>query len=48
MNDERTPILVGTAQFVERNIDPAEATEPLLMLEKSLGMSLKKTCCAVF
>jgi len=34
MNDERTPILVGTAQFVERNIDPAEATEPLLMLEK--------------
>ena len=33
MNDERTPI-VGTAQFVERNIDPAEATEPLLMLEK--------------
>jgi acetyl-CoA C-acetyltransferase len=25
---------VGTAQFVERNIDPAEATEPLLMLEK--------------
>ncbi len=34
MSDERTPILVGTAQLVERNVDPAEATEPLAMLEQ--------------
>ena len=34
MSDERTPILVGTAQLVERNVDPAEATEPLRMLEQ--------------
>lgn len=34
MSDERTPILVGTAQMVERNVDPAEATEPLRMLEQ--------------
>lgn len=34
MSDERTPILVGTAQLVERDVDPAEATEPLAMLEQ--------------
>ncbi|MAG29955.1 MAG: acetyl-CoA acetyltransferase [Deltaproteobacteria bacterium] len=34
MNDERTPILVGTAQLVERDVDPAEAAEPLAMLEQ--------------
>ena len=34
MNEQRTPILVGTAQFVERNVAPEEATEPLLMLEQ--------------
>jgi acetyl-CoA C-acetyltransferase len=34
MSDERTPILVGTAQLVQRDVDPAEATEPLAMLEQ--------------
>ncbi len=34
MSDDRTPVLVGTGQLVERNVDPREATEPLLMLEK--------------
>ena len=32
--DLSAPILVGTAQFVERNVAPEEATEPLLMLEQ--------------
>ncbi len=33
MSDDRTPILVGTGQLVERNVEPQEATEPLAMLE---------------
>ncbi|MDG2308611.1 MAG: acetyl-CoA acetyltransferase [Candidatus Binatia bacterium] len=34
MSDDRTPVLVGTGQLVERNVDPKEAIEPLLMLEQ--------------
>ncbi len=34
MSDERTPILVGTAQLVQRNAAPADALNPLVMLER--------------
>lgn len=34
MSEDRTPILVGTGQLVERNVEPQDATEPLLMLEQ--------------
>ena len=34
MSDDRTPVLIGTGQLVERNVDPKEATEPLAMLEQ--------------
>lgn len=33
MLEDRTPILVGTGQLVERDAEPREATEPLRMLE---------------
>jgi len=32
VSDDRTPVLVGTGQFVERDVDPKEATEPLEMI----------------
>lgn len=34
MSDDRTPVLVGTGQFIERKVEPQEATEPLAMLEQ--------------
>ncbi len=34
MSDDRTPILVGTGQLVQRDADPREALEPLAMLEQ--------------
>lgn len=34
MSDDRIPVLIGTGQLVERDVDPREATEPLAMLEK--------------
>lgn len=34
MSDDRTPVLVGTGQLVQRNADPQEAKEPLQMLEE--------------
>jgi acetyl-CoA C-acetyltransferase len=34
MMDENTPILVGGAQLVQRDADPAEAFEPIAMLER--------------
>ena len=33
MSDDRTPVLVGTGQLVQRDADPREALEPLVMLE---------------
>ena len=33
MSDDRTPVLVGTGQFVERDAEVRAATEPLRMLE---------------
>lgn len=33
MSDDRTPVLVGTGQVVERDVEIREATEPLRMLE---------------
>lgn len=32
MSDDRTPVIVGAAQLVQRNADPKEALEPLAML----------------
>jgi acetyl-CoA C-acetyltransferase len=34
MTDRNTPVLVGAAQLVQREADPARALEPLAMLEK--------------
>ncbi len=34
MSDDRTPILVGTAQFLQRHSDPREGLNPLEMLER--------------
>jgi acetyl-CoA C-acetyltransferase len=34
MTDRNIPVLVGAAQLVQRDADPAEALEPLAMLEK--------------
>ncbi len=32
MNDDRTPILIGAGQYTQRDVDPAEAKEPLEMM----------------
>lgn len=37
MSDDRTPVLVGTGQLVQRDADPREALEPLAMLEQVAG-----------
>jgi acetyl-CoA C-acetyltransferase len=34
MNDRNIPVLVGAAQLLQRDVDPAEALEPIAMLEK--------------
>ena len=34
MNDDRTPVLVGTGQLVQRDADPREALDPLTMIDK--------------
>jgi acetyl-CoA C-acetyltransferase len=34
VNEDRIPVLVGTGQLVERDVDPREATEPLRMIER--------------
>lgn len=35
MSEDRLPILVGAAQFTQKGVDPAEALEPLAMMEKT-------------
>ena len=32
MNEDRTPVLIGAGQLTQRDVDPAEAREPLLMM----------------
>ncbi len=32
MIEDRTPVLIGAGQFTQRDVDPAEAKEPLLMM----------------
>ena len=34
MSDDRTPVLVGMSQLVQRDVDPLKALEPLAMLEQ--------------
>ena len=34
MDPDHTPVLVGAAQLVQRDVDPAEALDPLAMLER--------------
>ena len=34
MSEQRNPVLVGQAQFVQRDADLREALEPLAMLEQ--------------
>jgi acetyl-CoA C-acetyltransferase len=43
-SDDRRPVLVGVAQLVQRDIDPAHALSPLSMLERSARDAALDAC----
>ncbi len=37
MTDDRTPVLIGAGQFTQRDVDPAQAKDPLAMMVETAG-----------